>query len=103
MAQLRAPLLAQVLGDQLGLFNWLLIIDHPWPAGLAPAGDDCVITGETSWGMEGRFNLDWCSLGEKWEAAGRHAGTGGAFSVTAHSYGCFLSEKENLQCTGLPI
>ena len=30
MGQLRAPFLAQVLGDQLGLFNWLLIIDHPW-------------------------------------------------------------------------
>ena len=63
---------AQVSGDQSGLFPWLLIIDHPWPAGLAPPGDDCVIT--ACWYQDEVWREDSIRIGavlEKWEDGGR--------------------------------
>ena len=73
-----------MLGDQSGLFNWLLIIDYPWPAGLAPAGDDCVIT--ACWWQDGVRRADSIRIGavlEKWEDGGRQAGAGSAGLTTA--------------------
>ena len=54
-------------------------MDHPWPAGLAPAGDDCVIT--ACWYQDEVWREDSIRIGavlEKWEDGGRQAGIGAA-------------------------
>ena len=44
-------------------------MDHPWPAGLAPAGDDCVIT--ACWYQDEVWREDYIRIGEVLGRIGR--------------------------------